>query len=137
MRRPITITLLLIAGIFPASTLLGQGTQPHVPFNELHPTKQAGYGDEASYIKAHQEMHQGSQTISSDHSLKDRTDEYPSKIYIKQLVNAYESGNKEIEPKIASLIQNRTLTPAVLAKHQVDTNSKLYQRVTHNQEITK
>ena len=137
MRRPITITLLLIAGIFPANTLLGQGSQPHVPFNELHPTKKAGYGDEASYIKAHLEMHQGSQAISSDYSLKDRTDEYPSKIYIKQLVNAYETGNKEIEPKIAALIQNETLTPAVLAKHQVDTNSKLYKRVSHNQGITK
>jgi len=143
MRRPITIPLLLLAGIFSASTLLGQGTQPHVPFNELHPTKQAGYGDEAAYIKAHQEMQQdsnadaGSKAISSDQRLKDGDSKYPSKNYIDQLVNAYELGNKGIEPKIVALMNNGTLTPAVLAKHQVDTHSKLYKRVIHNQEITK
>ena len=143
MRRPLTITLLLIAGVLPATTLLGQSSQPHVPFNELHPTKKASYGDEATYIKAHQNMHQASDAdtgikeTSSGQTFNDEPDEYPSKSYIDQLVTTYELGNKGIEPKIASLIKNGTLTPTILKKHQVDPNSKLYKRVGLNQEITK
>jgi hypothetical protein len=157
----LTISLITI-GIFTVSMALAQGSQPHVPFSELDPSK--GYADEAEYIKAHQEMNaraegQADQNVkpADDHQKKNIKEGTPPMVIpledmvikeddgdagneqsdLEQLVIAYEQGGAEIESKITHLIKEGLLTRNILSSNKVATESKLYKRVDDQQKLSK
>jgi hypothetical protein len=75
-----------IIGILTAASAFSQGTEPHVPFSELDPSK--NYANEAEYIKAVQEM--GS---------KSNTQEQNTPPAAKQQKNAQAAGETNTNPE--------------------------------------
>ena len=68
----LSFTLLLI-GLFTVGIAFSQGSQPHVPFSKLDPSK--GYANEAEYIKAHQEMNARTENPATDQNIKPAAEE--------------------------------------------------------------
>jgi len=73
MKNHKLILTLSIIGILTAASAFSQGTEPHVPFSELDPSK--GYANEAEYIKAFQKMDARTESPATDQNVKPSTEE--------------------------------------------------------------
>lgn len=86
MKNHKLILTLSIIGIFTAASAFSQGTEPHVPFSELDPSK--GYTNEAEYIKAVQEI-----------DLKSNTQGHNTPPAAKQQKNVQAAGETNTNPE--------------------------------------
>ena len=133
-----------------AGAAFSQGSQPHVPFSELDPSK--GYADEAEYLKAYQEINDRTESPADQHAkpADGQIEENPTKEdspdadllpvpthkYINQLLIDCESETPTAEEEINSLFKKGFITPSLLKEYNITPNSKLHKKIMNMQKNT-